>query len=175
MNYLILLSSIFLALLLVLKLAGLRINTSNSIPIGLYWAVNKPIEKGEYVIFCPKKSLPFVKAMHYGILTKGFCPEGSGALMKYVAGISGDRITINGEGVFVNGNKLPLSKPILVDGLNHPLPQIQITNHMLTANELLLMTNQNRFSFDARYFGLTDVAEVQSVIKPLITKSILSN
>ncbi|MES2568793.1 MAG: conjugal transfer protein TraF, partial [Verrucomicrobiota bacterium] len=33
--------------------AGARINTSKSIPVGLYWTSNSPVEKGAYVLLCP--------------------------------------------------------------------------------------------------------------------------
>ncbi|EDZ2909962.1 conjugal transfer protein TraF, partial [Salmonella enterica] len=33
--------------------AGLRINTTKSIPVGLYKISQKAPEKGDYVIFCP--------------------------------------------------------------------------------------------------------------------------
>ena len=32
---------------------GARINTTRSIPIGLYWTSGAPVEKGAYVLFCP--------------------------------------------------------------------------------------------------------------------------
>jgi hypothetical protein len=33
--------------------AGARINTTKSIPVGLYWTSSAPVEKGAYVLFCP--------------------------------------------------------------------------------------------------------------------------
>ena len=32
--------------------AGARINTTKSIPVGLYWTSSAPVEKGAYVLFC---------------------------------------------------------------------------------------------------------------------------
>lgn len=37
--------------------AGLRINTTKSIPVGLYKISQKAPEKGDYVIFCPPERL----------------------------------------------------------------------------------------------------------------------
>lgn len=34
--------------------AGLRVNVTRSIPIGLYRVTDAQVEKGEYVIFCPQ-------------------------------------------------------------------------------------------------------------------------
>ena len=41
------------AMAAVAALAGARINTSPSIPLGLYWAVDAPLKLGEYVQVCP--------------------------------------------------------------------------------------------------------------------------
>lgn len=35
----------------VMCLVGARVNTSKSIPIGLYWTSSAPVTKGKYVIF----------------------------------------------------------------------------------------------------------------------------
>ena len=40
--------SAFLALGMACSVAGARINTSRSIPVGLYWLTERPIAKGEY-------------------------------------------------------------------------------------------------------------------------------
>lgn len=39
--------------------AGLRINTTKSIPVGLYKISQKAPEKGDYVIFCPPEKAIF--------------------------------------------------------------------------------------------------------------------
>ena len=38
---------------------GTRINTSASIPCGLYWSSSAPAEKGAYEIVCPPKASAF--------------------------------------------------------------------------------------------------------------------
>lgn len=151
-------------LLLLLKIFGLRINTSNSIPAGLWWKVKKPVEKGDYVIFCPPDTPVFHTAFNSGIIDKGFCPAGYSFMMKQVAGIEGDSITINKNGVFVNGKKLPFSKPLL--NIHTSVRE----NYILQANEFLLMTDQNPHSFDSRYFGLIHLKNIEGVIKPLLIK-----
>ena len=44
------------------QLAGARINTSKSIPVGLYWTTGAPLEKGAYVLVCPPPSGLFNEA-----------------------------------------------------------------------------------------------------------------
>ncbi len=45
---------------------GVRVNASNSIPVGLYWLTERPVEKGAYVIFCPPPSDVFDEAKRRG-------------------------------------------------------------------------------------------------------------
>ena len=64
--------------------AGARVNTTKSIPVGLYWASSAPVEKGAYVMFCPPQVGVFGDAKERGYIGGGFCPGGYGYLMKKV-------------------------------------------------------------------------------------------
>jgi conjugative transfer signal peptidase TraF len=151
-----------------LFLSGARINTSNSIPIGLYWKIARPTALGDYVIFCPPQNDLFREARARRYLGAGFCPGGFGPLMKQVAAISGDIVSISEDGVKVNGKRRAFSRPMSMDLEGRSLPQPRITRK-LKASELLLMTDQNPVSFDARYFGPINQSQVESVIKPVLT------
>ena len=75
-----------LALGFVCFAAGLRVNTTKSIPVGLYRIVDEPVEKGAYVIFCPPKLDVFDEAKERGYIAAGFCPGDYGLMMKRVSG-----------------------------------------------------------------------------------------
>lgn len=152
-----------------LYLAGLRINTSDSIAEGLYWTSNAPIAKGDYVIFCPPKRKIFDEAMKRGYITAGFCPGGYGYMMKQVAAVKGDFISETDDGVYVDGKFLAVSKPLAWDGAGRPLPILNIQNHTLGNSEILLMTDRSPTSFDARYFGTIKPSQIKSVIWPVFT------
>ena len=64
--------------------AGARINTTRSIPVGLYWTSSAAVEKGAYVLFCPPKLGVFDDAKGRGYIGAGFCEGGYGYLMKRV-------------------------------------------------------------------------------------------
>lgn len=149
---------------LLLEVIGIRINTSNSIPKGIYWISTAKKLKGQYVIFCPKNTEIFREALHRGFINKGLCPDGFGYLIKKVAAVENDRVSSTASGIFVNNQLLPFSQPKEVN-----LARWQVANYRLKPNELLLMTDQSAWSFDARYFGLTDKAQVKAIIKPLLT------
>lgn len=147
-------------------IAGARINISKSIPLGLYWMSTKPIDKGDYVIFCPPLKQIFDDAKNRGYIQSGFCPGGYGKMMKKILAAKGDSVHIGIDGVSVNGKLLPHTKPLAMDKSGKALPQLN-ESYLLSNNELLLMTDHSETSFDARYFGPIDVSSNQNVILPI--------
>lgn len=150
-------------------MAGARINTSPSIPVGLYWMTKKPIQKGQYVLFCPPQTHKFQSALDRGYINPGFCKGGFGLMMKKVMAVSGDKVVFTKVGVWVNSHLLPQSLPLLKDLQGRALPSLDKTALLLKPNQLLLMTDQNPLSFDARYFGPVEQSQVLAVIRPVLT------
>ncbi|MES2264558.1 MAG: conjugative transfer signal peptidase TraF [Pseudomonadota bacterium] len=151
-----------------LRWIGARINSSASIPLGLYWKIDAPIEKGAYVMFCPPQVSIFDDARRRGYIGAGFCPGGYGYVMKKVLAATGDLVTVAGDGVRVNGKLLPLSIPLHADGNGRLLPRFQADSYVLSEYQLLLMSDINPKSFDARYFGPVQRMQVREVIKPVL-------
>ncbi len=153
----------------VLYAAGARVNTSGSIPEGLYWISHAPVAKGEYVMWCPPKRPVFFAARARGYIDSGFCPGGLGYMMKKVLAAKGDTVAVTAAGVTVNGTLLPDSAPLPVDGAGRRMPNLIGTRWMLGDDDVLLMTDRSRVSFDARYFGTVSRRQVRAVIHPVIT------
>lgn len=157
-------------LILSVAIAGARINTTKSIPVGLYWTTTSaPVEKGAYVLWCPPKAGVFDEAKERGYIGAGFCPGGYGYMMKRVVAAGNDTVAITNDGVRVNGELLPLSEPIQADFAGRPLPRLQAENYTLGNSEVLLMSDVSGASFDARYFGPINLSQVKTVIRPVIT------
>jgi conjugative transfer signal peptidase TraF len=151
--------------------AGLRVNVTRSIPMGLYHVTDARVEKGEYVIFCPPESALFDEARSRGYIGAGFCPGGYGYMMKRVRAVAGDRVTWGEEGIVVNGEVLPASAPQEADKAGRLMWLMwrqELADHVLGEFELLLISDVSWSSFDGRYFGPVDVGQVKGVIKPLI-------
>jgi conjugative transfer signal peptidase TraF len=148
--------------------AGLRINTTKSIPVGLYKLDPTPPQKGDYVIFCPPQKEIFSVAQKRGYIGSGFCPGGYGVMMKRILAAKGDEVTFSKDGVFVNGQLLPYSKPLNVDPGGRALPVLREV-YTLEISEILLMTDQSPSSFDGRYFGPVTASQIISTITPLLT------
>ena len=158
----------FLALGMACSVAGARINTSRSIPVGLYWLTERPIEKGEYVLLCPPPSNVFDEAKQRGYFGAGFCPGDYEYLMKKVLAAKNDTVVLADDGVRVNGELLPFSTPLIADKQGRPLPVLR-GEYELGAADLLLMTDVSPLSFDSRYFGLVKRAQIKAVIRPVFT------
>lgn len=166
---------------------GLYFNFTDSMPIGIYKEsgnlkdfndfnndinylnLSNPKDKDRYllgklVILCTNElSEMFVRKQ-----TEGFCTNQRMPLLKRVIAVNGDVISINENGVFVNGIYQNLSKP-LTEGINNePLPKLNIDKRQLTKNEIIVLGNSST-SWDSRYWGIADSSQVIAVVKPLLT------
>ena len=149
--------------------SGVRLNSTRSIPLGVYWLTSDPVAKGAYVLFCPPQAAVFDEAKARGYIGAGFCPGDYGYLMKRVLAAKGDAVSIAEEGVRVNGELLPFSAPIPADPAGRPLPRFAADRFTLSASELLLMSDVSGKSFDGRYFGPIDRSQIKGVIRPVFT------
>ena len=146
--------------------AGVVINTTDSLPLGLYRSIDAPVARGAYVKFCPPPSAVFDEAARRDYLQAGFCPGGHGPLLKRVLAMQGDRVVVASDGVRINGQHVSLSAPMQTDGRGRAMPHY-VQDRTLKAAELMLMSDVSPTSFDARYFGPIDLEQVQGVIEPV--------
>lgn len=151
-------------------LAGARVNTTPSLPRGLYWVQPQKPEKGSLVLFCAPSTPLFSEAKTRGYLGAGFCASGSEALLKRIVAVEGDQVTISDQGVAVNGQRLANSTPLKTDAAGRPLPAFKAEG-TLAAGQVLLMADQHPQSFDGRYFGPVDERFLQAVVVPVWTLS----
>ena len=149
--------------------SGIRVNTSPSLPLGIYKTSQAAVSKDTLVLFCPPLQSVFEEARARDYIGAGFCPDGFREMMKKVVAVTGDRVSITAQGVTVNGLLLPHSTPLQVDGKGRPLPQLTLSFSQLGEEELLLMGDRSATSFDARYFGIVSRTQVKFVVRPLLT------
>src|SRR5665648_717958 len=159
-------AGIFL-LSIVFRLAGIDINTTPSLPVGLYKIVDAPVGKGAYVSFCPPQDEVFDMAVVRHYIGAGNCAGGYGMLLKRVFAKAGDSVSIGGAGIVVNGELMPNSAQISADMDGNELPPYRLREKMLDDVEYLLMSDVNPNSFDARYFGLIAGLQIQHVVEPV--------
>src|SRR6516164_3704678 len=148
---------------------GLRVNGTDSEPIGIYWAVSKAPAKGDFVFALPPASPIFNLAKERGYLAAGPSPAGTCGLIKQLAAVGRDRVTIDSTGVRVNGIRLKNSAPRAADDAGRPMRTYELSDYALGSEEVLLMSDYNPASFDGRYFGPLSKTTIQSVIVPVLT------
>ncbi|MBK7492330.1 MAG: conjugative transfer signal peptidase TraF [Nitrosomonas sp.] len=152
------------------RISGIYINTTPSLPVGFYKVVDEPIANGTYVAFCPPKNAVFDMARDRSYINRGDCPGGYGLLLKRVFAQSGDHVSIDQVGIYVNGEHLPNSDQLTADAEGQPLPQYRLQT-VLDDSEYLLLSDVNPQSFDARYFGLITRSQIKQVVRPVFTWS----
>jgi conjugative transfer signal peptidase TraF len=153
-------------------LAGLRVNVSRSLPLGVYRIIGDAslARRGSVVIVClPSEWEKF--ALQRGILQPGHCEGGGFGLGKIVVGIPGDVIEFSEDGIAVNGAPIRNSNPLKWDGQGRGMPHYPWNSYTLKADELWLFSPYHPAAFDSRYFGPVSNAHVQGVARPLWTGS----
>jgi conjugative transfer signal peptidase TraF len=147
---------------------GLRFNATVSMPRGL-WTVRagEPIERGEIVTVCPPDRADIREAAQRGYIPNGVCSRGYEPLVKPVAAIAGDLVTVTPQGITVDGHLVANTAPLAEDDAGRPLHPIPIGAYRVTPGEIWLLSGHDPRSFDSRYFGAVPAANVTGVARPL--------
>lgn len=133
---------------------GLHFNFTPSMPIGIYRLTplsKSGVERGSFVAVCA----PPVAAelgRRRGYLAAGRCPTTAEPLLKVVAAVAGDSVTVSATGVAVNGCLLPYSRSFSHDAAGRRLSPWPHGHFQLRRGELWLYAPNGR-SWDSRYFG----------------------
>lgn len=148
----------------------LRINTTDSLPIGIYMTIKKAPEKGDIVSFClMPNSAQLAIERHY--LSKHWlnkCPKKSQSLLKPIVAMQGDFVTVSTKGVYVNKQIIEDSKPLKKDAAGNLMPNIKVKKR-LAENEFLAISTFNPYSWDSRYYGAVPTTNILSVVRPVFT------
>jgi len=145
---------------------GLRVNTSPSLPIGLYRVTTD--ENAKLVEFCPVEPYASFAAAR-GYRSKGSCPDGASPLMKPVIARATDLVTVSDRGLTVNGHLIPNTAPMRLDTHNRPMTAWPSGSYEVAAGSVWVASSYNARSFDSRYFGPIRTAEIRCRLKPLVT------
>ena len=149
------------------QLAGFRVNVTPSVPLGL-WRVHSAasIGRGDVVTVCPPDTETTRVARGRGYFMHGSCPGSFMPLIKPVAAIAGDRVSIDGAGVHVNGELIPNSEPLTHDERGRPLSIPFEGERRVPAGDVFVVSSYNALSYDSRYFGMVPTAGVRGVAAP---------
>ncbi len=157
------------ALLVADKLAGLRLNLTGSLPVGLYLATGAPPARGALVLVClPRAVAAFARARGY-VPRGGPCPGGLAPIGKRVVAVAGDTVDMTTNGLLVNGVPIPSSTALVKDRKGRPLPHVPMGRYVVRPGTVWIVSSYSPFSFDSRYFGAVERADVHASIRRLWT------
>jgi conjugative transfer signal peptidase TraF len=148
---------------------GLRVNATASMPRGL-WRVQAAatrIERGEVVSVCPPDGAVIREAARRGYIPAGACPGGYEPLVKPVAAIVGDVVTVTSRGVAVNGVSVADTAQLDEDSAGRPLRPIPAGVYRVPPDAVWLLSGHDRRGFDSRYFGAVPTANIQGLARPI--------
>ncbi len=153
MKVLKLLTLIFTVLFFVFCFAKDRIviNPTASMPIGVYWRTDKPLERGDVVLACLPNNTIGKLFLERGYLYGISCGDSKGKILKQIVGIPGDKVVINQFGITINGKRIETSMPQHIDSQGRKMPLGKVEK-VLEVDEYILM-GRHPLSLDSRYLG----------------------
>ena len=154
-----------LLLMLMMHLIGIRINISESYPLGLYMKVSGEYERGSLVETCVPEHVSTM------MVDRGYIPDiGSCGnyppFIKQVYGVGGDEVLV-GSQVSINGIAIVGTELKTMDNEQREYPQAQSAT--VPEGHVWLMSNNHPDSYDSRYFGSIPDTHILSMLRPLWT------
>jgi conjugative transfer signal peptidase TraF len=145
---------------------GLRINTSPSLPMGLYIATTDA--GANMVEFCPAE--PFATlAIVRGYRDPGICRDGAAPLLKPIVAKSGDVVELLARGISVNGRLLSNTAPLSKDTKGRPLAAWPFGRYVVASESVWVASSYHPRSFDSRYFGPISTTVIRNRVKAFLT------
>ena len=139
----------------------LILNTTGSVPRGLWWRSGGPLRYGDIVIVPTSAfhSTSWVPEVYWRKNAWGK-PK---AFLKRVAGFPGDVIGTSENGLInVNGGFIPNSAPLSVDRAGRPLKAFHLPI-ILASDDVWLLSDSPR-GFDSRYLGPARITECHRAV-----------
>ena len=149
----------FLSAAVLSRVCGFIINYTDSLPRGIYQL--RPFNRAEHDMIVVFPVPEPVRDIVYG---RGWLMKGA-LLMKPVAALSGESVSITDKGLYINKR---LFGPVFVsDRQGMPLPRLRFSS-LLTHDQIFVASPYKR-SFDSRYFGPIHVNDILAQAIPVLT------
>lgn len=145
--------------------AGLLINHTGSMPVGIYRiarltdaqrravAAGRLIPpRGAVVVWCLPADVAAI-ARRRGYVARGSCAGGVEPVLKHVAAVPGDTVLVDAVGLSVNGRALANSRALTRDAQGRPAAAIAPGQFVVQAGTAWLWSPYSARSYDSRYFG----------------------
>jgi conjugative transfer signal peptidase TraF len=144
---------------------GVRVNTSSSLPLGLYIRTDQ--SSARLVEFCPPEPYASLSRVR-GYRVRGFrCPDRAVPLLKPVIARGGDIVEVSPGGLAVNGRLLPNTAPLPRDAANRPLDPWPSGVYRVRPGTIWVASTYSRASYDSRYIGPVEEKLIRGRLRPL--------
>lgn len=157
----------FLVLGFAVGQSRLRFNWSDSIPGGLYAWEQKELSRGAVVEVCAGTFWKTASERRY--LPHGHCPGMQSAIVKVVAGLPGDAVTVTQHEVLVNGEPLRSSNALRADSEGRPVRFFGEGVIVLGPDEIWLAGTSPR-AIDSRILGPVPLSQARCCLSPVWTR-----
>jgi len=149
--------------------AGLRVNATPSMPLGLWRMVpdHAALRRGDVAVVCLPDTALVRAGTERGYIPPGNCPGGFEPLVKPIVATAGDIVAVSAAGVAVNGQEVHGTAQLTHDSAGRPLRPVPAGAYPVARGEVWLLSGHDPRSFDSRYFGPVPEADVQGIARPL--------
>jgi conjugative transfer signal peptidase TraF len=144
---------------------GIRVNTSYSLPLGLYASTED--HEAQLIEFCPKDPYASESASRSYRTPSFACPDGAVPLLKPIVARAGDLVIVSEEGISVNGVPLPRTRPLPFDVNGRPLKAWPRGDYVILTGTVWVASTYNAGSYDSRYMGPIEISQIRRRLRPL--------
>jgi conjugative transfer signal peptidase TraF len=145
---------------------GLRINTSPSLPVGIYVVTSD--SGANLAEFCPAEPFAALSLVR-GYRDPGACRDGGAPLLKPVVAKAGDLVELSSRGISVNGVLLANTAPLPKDTKGRRLEPWRFGCFRVAPGTVWVASSYHSRSFDSRYFGPVDTTAIRHRMKAFLT------
>lgn len=145
---------------------GLRINTSPSLPMGLY--ITTADASANLVEFCPVEPFATLSRVR-GYRAPGTCGDGAAPLLKPIVAKAGDVVEVSALGISVNGVLFRNTAPLSADTKGRHLDAWPSGHYAVAPGTIWVASSYHPGSFDSRYFGPVSTAAIRHRLKAFLT------
>jgi conjugative transfer signal peptidase TraF len=144
---------------------GVRVNTSSSLPLGLYIRTDR--SSAQLIEFCPSEPYGSL-SRDRGYRVRGFtCPDRAVPLLKPVVARVGDVVRVSPAGIAVNGRLLPNTAALTRDAANRRLEAWPSGIYRVRPGPVWVASTYSRGSYDSRYIGPVEEKSIRGRLRPL--------
>lgn len=148
---------------------GLRLNHSNSIPIGLY----RTVKQSNILVFCPDAAVS-AETIHrhyreWRRLGAERCADGYEPIVKTIAAVPGDSVVVTPSYIAVNDHILPHTAALSFDHQHRAMQPWPPGTYSVAPGTVWVLSTTNANSYDSRYFGPVPDSWMRGYVAPLWT------